>query len=170
MPSPYYDNLEATPIDGVSCMVEVERVYGLDWDRFDDRYWQGLARVDEELPGQCDTGTCRGGSAMTRTCRPSSGRRWSRQGCRSTASSRRPPGGPGTSGSVERLAGCLVGCGNSRFACLNSPEPCAIKVIRGYGVPQGIGTAESKRRRHGAVGMNIGVPNAGGSAQSRDSM
>lgn len=68
MPSPYYDNLEATPIDGVSCMVEVERVYGLDWDRFDDRYRQGLARVDEELPGQCDTGTCRGGSAMTRTC------------------------------------------------------------------------------------------------------
>lgn len=51
MPVPYYDNLEATPIDGVSCLVEVERVYGLDWDRFGDRHCQGLARVYEGLPG-----------------------------------------------------------------------------------------------------------------------
>jgi hypothetical protein len=34
MTVPFYDNLEATPIDGLSCLVEVERVYGLDWDRF----------------------------------------------------------------------------------------------------------------------------------------
>src|SRR4051812_19145668 len=48
---PFYDNLEATPIDGLSCLVEVERVYGLDWDRFDERHWQDLARVYEGLPG-----------------------------------------------------------------------------------------------------------------------
>lgn len=51
VPVPYYDNLEATPIDGLSCLVEVERVYGLDWDRFDYLHWQGLARVYEGLPG-----------------------------------------------------------------------------------------------------------------------
>ena len=27
---PFYDNLEETPIGGLSCLVEVERVYGLD--------------------------------------------------------------------------------------------------------------------------------------------
>jgi hypothetical protein len=34
MAVPFYDNLEATPIDGLTCLVEVERVHGLDWDRF----------------------------------------------------------------------------------------------------------------------------------------
>jgi len=48
---PFYDNLEATPIDGLSCLVEVERIYGLDWDRFDDEHWRGLTRVYEGLPG-----------------------------------------------------------------------------------------------------------------------
>lgn len=51
MPVPYYDNLEATPIDGLSCLVEVERVYRLDWGRFDERHWRDLARVYEALPG-----------------------------------------------------------------------------------------------------------------------
>jgi hypothetical protein len=48
---PYYDNLEPTPIDGVSCLVEVERIYGLDWDRFEESHWNSLARVYETLPG-----------------------------------------------------------------------------------------------------------------------
>jgi hypothetical protein len=48
---PFYDNLEATPIDGLSCLVEVERIYGLDWDRFDEDHWRGLTRIYEGLPG-----------------------------------------------------------------------------------------------------------------------
>jgi hypothetical protein len=48
---PYHDNLEATPIDGLTCLVEVERVYGLDWDRFDEGHWRELARAYEVLPG-----------------------------------------------------------------------------------------------------------------------
>ena len=40
MAIPFYDNLEATPIDGLSCLVEVERVYGLDWDRFGETHWR----------------------------------------------------------------------------------------------------------------------------------
>jgi hypothetical protein len=48
---PIYDNLEPTPIDGVSCLVEVERVYGLDWDRFSEDHWGTLAWIYEGLPG-----------------------------------------------------------------------------------------------------------------------
>ena len=51
MAVPYYDNLEPTPIDGLTCLVEVERVYGLDWDRFDGRQRRDLARIYEGLPG-----------------------------------------------------------------------------------------------------------------------
>ena len=51
MTVPFYDNLEPTPIDGLTCLVEVERVYGLDWDRFGGDDWRGLARVYEGLPG-----------------------------------------------------------------------------------------------------------------------
>jgi hypothetical protein len=51
MAIPFYDNLEATPIDGLSCLVEVERVYGLDWERFGERQWRDLARIYEGLPG-----------------------------------------------------------------------------------------------------------------------
>ncbi len=51
MAIPFYDNLEATPIDGLSCRVEVERVYGLEWGRFDDDHWRHLARIYEGLPG-----------------------------------------------------------------------------------------------------------------------
>src|SRR4051812_27867411 len=45
MAVPFYDNLEATPIDDLTCLVEVERVYGLDWDRFGEGDWRGLARI-----------------------------------------------------------------------------------------------------------------------------
>src|SRR4051795_3545858 len=48
---PFYDNLEPTPIDGLTCLVEVERVYGLDWDRFGEIQWANLARIYEGLPG-----------------------------------------------------------------------------------------------------------------------
>lgn len=51
MAVPFSDNLEATPIDGLSCLVEVERVYGLDWDRFGEDHWRGLSRIYEGLPG-----------------------------------------------------------------------------------------------------------------------
>ena len=51
MAVPFYDTLEATRIDGVSCLVEVERIYGLDWDRFDDEHWRALTRFYEGLPG-----------------------------------------------------------------------------------------------------------------------
>ena len=51
MAVPFYDNLEATPIDGLTCLVEVERVYGLDWDRFGEGHWDALARIYEGLPG-----------------------------------------------------------------------------------------------------------------------
>ena len=51
MAVPVYDNLEATPIDGLSCLVEVERLYGLDWGRFDENHWRGLTQIYEGLPG-----------------------------------------------------------------------------------------------------------------------
>lgn len=47
----FYDNLDATPIDGLSCLVEVERVHCLDWDHFGNDHWQGLTRIYEGLPG-----------------------------------------------------------------------------------------------------------------------
>lgn len=52
MAVPFYDNLEATPIDGLTCLVEVERVYGLEWDRFGKGHWDALARIYEGLPGE----------------------------------------------------------------------------------------------------------------------
>lgn len=51
MSVPYYDNLEATPINGLSCMVEVERIYAFDWHRFDEPSWQALRQIYEALPG-----------------------------------------------------------------------------------------------------------------------
>jgi hypothetical protein len=48
---PYRDNLEAAPIDGLSCLVEVDRIYLLNWDRFDASHWQELACIYEDLPG-----------------------------------------------------------------------------------------------------------------------
>ena len=48
---PYHDNLEATTIDGVSCLVEVERIYQLDWDRFEEAHWRELSRIYAGLPG-----------------------------------------------------------------------------------------------------------------------
>ncbi len=47
----FYDNLEPTPIDGLSCLVEVERIYGFDWGRFGAADWDALARSYEGLPG-----------------------------------------------------------------------------------------------------------------------
>ncbi len=51
MTIPFHDSLEATPIDGLTCLVEVERVYGLDWGRFAEGHWEALARIYERLPG-----------------------------------------------------------------------------------------------------------------------
>jgi hypothetical protein len=48
---PFHDILEATPIDGLTCLIEVERVYGLDWDRFSEDDWRDLERIYEGLPG-----------------------------------------------------------------------------------------------------------------------
>ncbi|WP_165072790.1 hypothetical protein [Paludisphaera rhizosphaerae] len=54
--TPWYDNLEPTPVDGLTCMVEVERVYGFDWDRFDEDDWSRLSQVCEGLPGAIKPG------------------------------------------------------------------------------------------------------------------
>lgn len=51
MTVPFHDLLEATPIDGLTCLVEVERVYGLDWGRFGDDHWRDLATIYGGLPG-----------------------------------------------------------------------------------------------------------------------
>ena len=51
MAVPFYDNLEATLIDDVSCLVEVERIYCFDWARFDEEHRNGLSRLYESLPG-----------------------------------------------------------------------------------------------------------------------
>lgn len=51
MPIPYYDHLEATPISGLTCMVEVVRIYSLDWERFEEEHWRTLALITEALPG-----------------------------------------------------------------------------------------------------------------------
>lgn len=51
MSVPYHDNLEATTIDGVSCLVEVERIYQLDWNRFEEAHWRDLFRIYAGLPG-----------------------------------------------------------------------------------------------------------------------
>ena len=51
MTIPFHDNLEATPHDGLSCLVEVERIYGLDWDRFGEEDWRALTRIYEGQPG-----------------------------------------------------------------------------------------------------------------------
>jgi hypothetical protein len=51
MSVPFYDNLDATHVDGLTCMVEFERIYGLDWDCFGDDHRRVLARIYEGLPG-----------------------------------------------------------------------------------------------------------------------
>ncbi len=51
MAVPYYDNLAPAPVSGVSCMVEVERIYALDWGRFAVGDWEALERCYEGLPG-----------------------------------------------------------------------------------------------------------------------
>ena len=56
MAVPFHDNLVATPIDGLHCLVEVERVYGLDWGRFSEEDWRDLARIYEGLPGSLHSG------------------------------------------------------------------------------------------------------------------
>jgi|GEM_PF-2183895 len=48
---PYLDNLEPTSVDGLTCLIEVERIYRFDWDRFDELHWEALARTYENLPG-----------------------------------------------------------------------------------------------------------------------
>jgi hypothetical protein len=49
---PFHDNLEATPIDGLSCLVEVERIYGFDWERFEEDHWRELSHIHKGLPGE----------------------------------------------------------------------------------------------------------------------
>lgn len=55
MAVPYQDNLEPTSVDGLTCLVEVERVYQLDWDRFEEPHWEALARIRAGLPGASGT-------------------------------------------------------------------------------------------------------------------
>lgn len=48
---PFYDNLEATPLEDDPAMVEVERVYRLDVDAFEDAHWSALGEIYRSLPG-----------------------------------------------------------------------------------------------------------------------
>jgi len=41
----YYDNLEATQADDTPGLVEVERIYCFDWDRFHNNDWQELTHL-----------------------------------------------------------------------------------------------------------------------------
>lgn len=48
---PFFDDLEATPLDGLTCLVEVERVYSLDWEQFGEGDHQALSRIYTLMPG-----------------------------------------------------------------------------------------------------------------------
>ncbi|WP_254509638.1 hypothetical protein [Anatilimnocola floriformis] len=47
----YYDNLEPSLTDEATAIIEVERIYCLDWDSFSEPYWQELTRIYDNLPG-----------------------------------------------------------------------------------------------------------------------
>lgn len=51
---PYRDLIEPAPIDGVTCMVQVERLYGFDWGLFRDDDLAELAEACGKLPGVQD--------------------------------------------------------------------------------------------------------------------
>ena len=48
---PFYDNMTATPLPEERSLVEVERVYELAFDDFDESHWQALDRIYRTLPG-----------------------------------------------------------------------------------------------------------------------
>jgi hypothetical protein len=48
---PFYDILEATPLDDDPSLVEVERVYRLDMNAFSDAQWSALREIYRSLPG-----------------------------------------------------------------------------------------------------------------------
>lgn len=50
MSVPFHDEFEVAPIDGLTCMVEVDRVYSLDWTGFSDADRSDLEVVFGELP------------------------------------------------------------------------------------------------------------------------
>jgi hypothetical protein len=52
MPIEFYDNKEPILTDDDDCLVEIERVYCLDWHEFDDAYWKELERIYMSLPGR----------------------------------------------------------------------------------------------------------------------
>jgi hypothetical protein len=47
----YYDNLEPTPLDDAPQLVELERIYCLDFPRFSERDWARLDEIYRSLPG-----------------------------------------------------------------------------------------------------------------------
>lgn len=47
----YYDLIEPEPIDGVTCLVRVERIYGFDWVRFGPDDMAALLESYGRLPG-----------------------------------------------------------------------------------------------------------------------
>lgn len=47
----YYDNLEATLSDNGTDLIAVERVYCLDWHRFQESHWKDLSDIYASLPG-----------------------------------------------------------------------------------------------------------------------
>lgn len=46
---PFYDNLEATPLEDDPSLVEVERIYCLDVDEFEDAHWSALAALSTSM-------------------------------------------------------------------------------------------------------------------------
>jgi len=47
----YYDNLAPVPAGEAPSLVEIERVYGLYFERFDERDWARLDQIYRALPG-----------------------------------------------------------------------------------------------------------------------
>jgi hypothetical protein len=52
MPIEFYDNKEPISTDDGDCLVEIERVYCLDWYEFEEAHWKELERIYTSLPGR----------------------------------------------------------------------------------------------------------------------
>jgi hypothetical protein len=50
VPIDFYDNIEPVSTDDDDCLFEIERVYCLDWDEFDEAHWKALERIYMSLP------------------------------------------------------------------------------------------------------------------------
>lgn len=51
LPVPFYDNIDPTPVGADRSIVEIERVYGFAFDRFEEVHWSALDAIYRSLPG-----------------------------------------------------------------------------------------------------------------------